>query len=296
MWALGRCCAVEDEEVELFLLLELERLTGTPFSYRDRILVPDFRLNVLAMTDSESKDQFRFTTSELQLLVRHLKLPVPVITTEGVRLTALDALADCLRRMTNVGRAPSTLCHAFYFVVEHIEENFSDLLYFDDDRIVRNLDRYCHAIASKNPGGVDGVWGFIDGTVRPVCRPSKGQEALYNGHKRVHAFKFQTVVDPDGIICHLFGPVDGRRHDIYMLRESGLPHVLEGNTDFLGKLIYGDPAYGCTNVFCCPFKGCRVNTPQQEVNRGMSAVRVSVKWSYGQITRNFAYLDFKRHQ
>lgn len=28
----------------------------------------------------------------------------------------------------------------------------------------------------------------------------------------------------------------------------------------------------------------------------MSAVKVSVGWSYGQVTRTFSYLDFKRHQ
>ncbi|OWZ13658.1 hypothetical protein PHMEG_00012978 [Phytophthora megakarya] len=39
----------------------------------------------------------------------------------------------------------------------------------------------------------------------------------------------------------------------------------------------GDPAYGCTNV-------------------AMTKVRVSVEWSYGEITRCFSYLDFKRQQ
>eukprot|EP00644_Phytophthora_capsici_P014658 jgi/Phyca11/128795/e_gw1.78.45.1 len=230
-------------------------------SYRDRILVPDFRLNILAMFDTEAKGQFRFITKDLQLLVRYLKIPDPVITKEGVRARALDALCICLRRMifpqrwvdmaAMFGRSPSALCHIFYFVVEHLD-NF--------------------------------------------CRPSKGQEAVYNGHKRVHAFKFQTVVAPDGIICHVYGPVDGRRHDIYMLRESGLMGLLEANPLFHNKLIFGDPAYGCTNVFCSPFKGCRVDAPEQAVNAAMSKVRVTVEWSYGEITRYFSYLDFKRHQ
>ncbi|ETI48449.1 hypothetical protein F442_07529 [Phytophthora nicotianae P10297] len=59
-----------------------------------------------------------------------------------------------------------------------------------------------------------------------------------------HAFKFQTVVAPDGIIHHIYGPVNGRRHDIYVLRESNLMSLLDDNPAYHNKLIYGDPAYG----------------------------------------------------
>ena len=38
-------------------------------------------------------------------------------------------------------------------------------------------------------------------------RPGKDQRLVYNGHKRVHAFKFQSVSLPNGIIANLFGPV-----------------------------------------------------------------------------------------
>ncbi|KAE9343150.1 hypothetical protein PF008_g9812 [Phytophthora fragariae] len=231
---------VEGDEIAMLLMIEL--VANAPLSYRDRVLVPDFRLDILSMPDGEAKDQFRFITSDLQRLVRYLRIPDPVITKEGVRATALEALAVCLRRMAfpqrwidmagMFGRAPSTLCHIFYFVVEHLDKTFAELLYFDAVRIAKNLDRYCQAIAAKTPAYIEGVWGFIDGTVRPICRPGIGQQAVYNGHKRVHAFKFQTVVAPDGMICHVYGPVDGRRHDIYMLRESGLMSLLEGNDAF----------------------------------------------------------------
>ena len=65
---------------------------------------------------------------------------------------------------------------------------------------------------------------FIDGTLRPIRRPEKRQRAVYNGHKRVHALKFQAVALPNGIIANLFGPVEGRRHDAERLRppNSGL--------------------------------------------------------------------------
>ena len=34
-------------------------------------------------------------------------------------------------------------------------------------------------------------WGFIDGTVRSICKPWQHQQEVYNRHKKVHALKFQ---------------------------------------------------------------------------------------------------------
>ena len=53
---------------------------------------------------------------------------------------------------------------------------------------------------------------FFDGTVRPICWPQETQRVVYNGHKRVHAIKFQSVVTPNRIIANLYGPVEGCRH------------------------------------------------------------------------------------
>lgn len=50
-------------------------------------------------------------------------------------------------------------------------------------------------------------WGFVDGTVRPIARPGEHQKVIYNGHKKVHALKFQSVVAPNGMIATLCGPV-----------------------------------------------------------------------------------------
>ena len=39
-----------------------------------------------------------------------------------------------------------------------------------------------------------------------ICRPEKHQNVAYNGHKRVHSIKFQSVVIPNGLIANLAGP------------------------------------------------------------------------------------------
>ena len=79
--------------------------------------------------------------------------------------------------------------------------------------------------------------GFVDGTLMDHCRPSEGQEAIFNGHDRVHGLKFQSVTLPDGMMGSLFGPVDGRRHDSTVMYLSNVVGILE--TEFPGMCIYG---------------------------------------------------------
>jgi hypothetical protein len=35
----------------------------------------------------------------------------------------------------------------------------------------------------KMGGALENRWGFVDGTVRPICCPTKNQKVAYNGHK-----------------------------------------------------------------------------------------------------------------
>ena len=59
----------------------------------------------------------------------------------------------------------------------------------------------------REGAALDNCYGFIDGTVRPICRPQDNQRVVHNGHKRVHAIKFQSVTAPSGMIAQIYGPV-----------------------------------------------------------------------------------------
>ena len=50
-------------------------------------------------------------------------------------------------------------------------------------------------------------FGFIDGTVRAISKPGERQRVIYNGHKRIHGIKFQSVTLPNGLIGNMYGPV-----------------------------------------------------------------------------------------
>ena len=115
---------------------------------------------------------------------------------------------------------------------------------------------------------------------------------MYNGHKNVHAIKFQSVVAPNGLVANLYGPVEGKRHDSGMLAMSGLLDALQrysvspyGNT----LCIYGDPAYPLRPCFQAPFRGAVLTPDQQVRNKSIKEVRVSVEWIFGDIiiTLNF---------
>jgi len=67
------------------------------------------------------------------------------------------------------------------------------------------LQTYAQVISQRG-SPLQNYFGFVDGTVRPIARPGNNQRIVYNGHKIVHALKFQSLALLDGI-GHLYGPV-----------------------------------------------------------------------------------------
>ena len=82
------------------------------------------------------------------------------------------------------------------------------------------------------------VWGFIDGSVRPCCKPKVKQRILYNGHKRLHVIKYQSVTTPSGMIANLFGLVEGKRHDCAILACQDFYKYYKGFLMFLKEKHY----------------------------------------------------------
>ena len=68
------------------------------------------------------------------------------------------------------------------------------------------LQTYADAIRMKG-SALPNCFGFIDGTVRPICRPQENQRIVYNGHKRVYGLKYQSVALLCGMIANMYGPV-----------------------------------------------------------------------------------------
>jgi hypothetical protein len=122
-----------------------------------------------------------------------------------------------------------------------------------------DLEVLGRAVSEATQLNVPNCIGFIDGTVRSICKPLVDQEAVYNGHRRVHALKYQAVVIANGLIVDLFGPRAGFDHDARLFHESelnrhlGLLHRPSGTA--MPFFCFGDQAYPATEFLCVPFRG-----------------------------------------
>ena len=179
---------------------------------------------------------------------------------------------------------------------------FVDVLYLFAYRFLNDpsiykprMPVYASLIEAKI-GIVNNIWGFIDGTLRKICRPTYNQRLLYSGHKRSHGIKFQSVVAPDGLIVDLFGPIVGSRHDSFMLGQSNLLNKLRDLMPADGSLgpvfsLYGDPAYPQSLHLFGGFRNAIPGSPEAQWNTMMSQVRQVVEWGFKEIITQWAFLD-----
>jgi nuclease HARBI1 len=180
--------------------------------------------------------------------------------------------------------------------------------YLDNPQIFqhRMLPYYAQLIFEKS-GLVKTVWGFIDGTLRKICRPTYSQKFMYSGHKRAHGLKFQSVVLPEGLFGCMYGPVCGNRHDSYMLTISELSDKLKlfmpdkdaqadenaGAPRPTVYSLYGDPAYPQSQYIFGGFRNPAAGTLEARWNTEMSKVREVVEWGLANLIANWSFLDFK---
>lgn len=190
-------------------------------------------------------------------------------------------------RKSRISAIMSTFIDALYEVA---------LPYLSDPSIFQHRFELYAKLIHKKSGvpGID-VWAFVDGTLRKSCRPSRFQKLVYSGHKRCHGIKFQSVTVPDGLIACLFGPINGNRHDSFMLRESGLLQQLRdlfppGTKRYS---VYGDPAYPQSDLLSGGFRRPDPGSPEANWNTQMSKVRETVEWLFKEIITKWSFLDFR---
>ena len=92
----------------------------------------------------------------------------------------------------------NTLLILIFEVLDDIHDRFSDLL--DSlDLIWLDPGLFSQVIHWKG-APLTQCWGFIDGTPRPIARPTRNQQIMYSGHKRTHCIKFQVQLH---VVCNL---------------------------------------------------------------------------------------------
>lgn len=181
--------------------------------------------------DTECKTELRFGKKDIPHLLDALDIPEKIICSQGTTCTGMEGLCVVLKRLaypcrytdlvTRFGRNPAEICLIFNEVLDIIYADHRHRLEDWHQPLLnqQKLQDYATAIYQRG-APLTNCFGFVDGTFRPLSRPSKDQRLLYNGHKRLHGIKFQSVVTPNGIIANMSGPYLGRRHDSSMLYES----------------------------------------------------------------------------
>ena len=222
---------IDDEEFILLYELQSSKNLEIPYWKYDR-----FNLN--NMENDECIAEFRFEKEDIFDLKDILQIPDRVICYNGTNVSSIEALCIFLKRyaypcryldmINRFGRPVPELCIISNYVLNFIYERWGYLLNSMNQAWLspHNLQLFADIIHEKG-APLNNCWAFIDGTVRPLFRPGENQRLVYNGHKRVHSLKFQSVVTPNGMNANLFGPVEGRRHDSGMLGDSGLLNKLQ---------------------------------------------------------------------
>ena len=199
------------DDNDLFMLLDAPRPRRNLHS-----ALPFWRyehFNLEGLTDDECKVEFRFGKDDIYTLLHTFRLPEVIRCCNGVVINSVEALCICLKRFAYLCRY-ADLIPRFYRPVPQLRmaANFiTEIIYYRYCYLLTELDQpwlspqnlQTYARAIHNSGAaLDSCWGFVDGTVRPICRPGRNQRVVYNGHKRVHALKFQAVAAPNGLIRH----------------------------------------------------------------------------------------------
>ncbi|XP_068737629.1 trichohyalin-like [Montipora capricornis] len=203
----------------------------------------DFPYDVYAPFDLDELDEaecvaeFRFRKRDVRALAEVLRVPDTITCEQGSVCAGIEGLCMLLRRMAYPCRYGDMIPRYAkpVPVLSMITNQMLDFIYnvhgykvlnWNHDLLSpANLQTYVDTVTAKG-APLDNCFGFIDGTMRAIARPEQHQRILYNGHKRVHALKFQSIALPNGLMGNLYGPVEGRKHDEGMLVDSGLLHDL----------------------------------------------------------------------
>ena len=127
-----------------------------------------------------------------------LHIPDEVVTYNHLKVDGVESLynplKNPLKRFTYLFRY-SYLIPGFGRSVPKIAiitNRIMDLIYSNCNHLLdamnqpwlfpENLETFCQAIHRKG-AALDHCWGFVDGTVRPICRSNAMQRVLYNGKK-----------------------------------------------------------------------------------------------------------------
>ena len=202
---------IDDEEFALLYDINQSDNLDLPYDNYE-----EFDLELMEV--DECVAEFRFTKQDIPVLAEVLGVPDTISCYQRSVCSGVEALCILLKRLAypcryvdllpRFARSVPVLCMINNHMIDFLYETHSHRLLNWNHQLLHPdaLQTYTDVI-SANGSPLRNCFGFVDGTVRAICRPGHHQEMLYNGHKRLHAIKFQSVALPNGMVGNLFGPV-----------------------------------------------------------------------------------------
>jgi hypothetical protein len=268
------------------------------------------RYNPDAICEKKFVQDFRFTHAQMDRFVLALMsagIPSVVKTKARDKCALHEALAMmCMKyswpkRLGDMVKifhsSTSRISRVIGSLRRMLFDMFVPALQFPLPLSAAELERFSETVCRKS--GFEGIFGFIDGTVRPIPKPTHLQSAVYNGKDRVHALKYQALVTPDGMFRQLCGPWPGSRHDMHMLSKSHLKTYIASlpkRQDGACYSVYADQGYAESVGIITPYFDGAVNAWHEICNQTMASSRIAVEWAFGDIVVYWASLDMKRQQ
>ncbi len=128
--------------------------------------------------------------------------------------------------------------------------------------------------------------------LQQIARPSGNmdQNSVYKEHKRMHCLSYQTITTPDGIVFHMYGPVEGRLPDAFLYRESCLDKV-SGYNLFVNGIqycIYDDQSYVLRPWMQTTHHSLIATEGQLAFNTSINAAPTAVDLTYKDLKQDFA--------
>ena len=136
--------------------------------------------------------------------------------------TCLASTCDEFDLSTQYNQSQSSISKVVNETVALLDDYWEHLLYFDSSHLSLTNLKYYSDTVYKSGAPLQGVWGFIDCMIQPMCHPSHYQHQAYKSHKRFHGLKYQAVMLLNGLFGHLFGPIEGHHNNMFTLAKSGL--------------------------------------------------------------------------
>lgn len=184
----------------------------------------------------------------------------------------------------------------------HIMSNWHHLLFPGDLRSIRDNMKHWAEKIKEHVGATEAdflVFAFVDGTAHRIARPgghTNYQRCVYDGHHRCHAFDYQAVMAPNGLIIIFFGTIPARYPDTFVWGQSHVADILRDMCKDEAEQqywIYGDKGYTSSDVLGTP-----IRDPvglEAKMNQCMASVRIISEWQFGTIKNKFQALEFTRH-